>query len=103
MLELQLDRFSDICVRPEHRLPRSLPSPLAPAEMDDEALIAAIPQSQFADSSRLAAEAGRRRLAGGVPALAELCLRFAGFGVDRLVPEQAAAIEGLAVIGGRDA
>ena len=37
----------------------------------------------------------------GVPP--RLCRRFAGFGTRRLIPEQAAAIEALALIGGRDA
>lgn len=71
--------------------------------MDDAALIAAIPQASLADCSRLAAEAGRRRLAGAIPALAALCRRFTGFGADRLVPEQAAALGALAAIGGHDA
>jgi HEAT repeat protein len=73
------------------------------SEMDDEELIAAIPESSLADSCILAAEAGRRRLSAAVPALATLCRRFAGFGTHCAVPEQAAAFEGLAAIGGRDA
>src|ERR1700716_1723458 len=76
---------------------------LVSAEIDDESLIAAIPGSSLADSSVLAAEAGRRRLAAAVPALAALCRRFAGFGMARIVPEQTAALEGLAMIGGHDA
>ena len=32
-----------------------------------------------------------------------LCRRFAGFGIDRVVPEQSAALRALAVIGSRDA
>jgi HEAT repeats len=77
--------------------------PLAAAEMDDEALIAALPDSSFSESSSLVAEAGRRRLVAAVPALATLCRRFAGFGLHRPMPEQTAALQGLAVIGGRDA
>ena len=73
------------------------------SEIGDERLIAAIPESRLSDSGNLAAEAGRRRLAAAVPALAMLCRRFAGFGTRRPVPEQAATIEGLAMIGGRDA
>jgi HEAT repeat protein len=73
------------------------------SEIDDEGLIAAIPQSCLADSGMLAAEAGQRRLAAAVPALAALCRRFAGFGTRRPVAEQAAAIEALVLIGGRDA
>ena len=51
----------------------------------------------------LAAEAGRRRLAAAVPSLETLCRRFSGFGIDRMVPEQAAALQALAAIGGREA
>jgi hypothetical protein len=66
-------------------------------------LIAAIPESSLTDSAALAAEAARRQLAAAVPALAALCRRFSGFGSDRIVPEQAAALRGLAMIGGREA
>jgi HEAT repeat protein len=51
----------------------------------------------------LVTEAGRRRLAAAIPVLQALCRRFAGFGADRIVPEQAAAIEALVMIGGSDA
>ncbi len=63
-------------------------------------MIAAIADANLPDSARLAAEAGRRRLAGAVPSLAALCRRLAGFGADRLVPEQVAALRALAEIGG---
>ena len=55
------------------------------------------------DACALAAEAGRRRLHGAVNALVTLCNHFVGFGVDCKVPEQAAALEALAAIGGPDA
>jgi HEAT repeat protein len=71
--------------------------------LDDQALIAAIPESNLADSIALAAEAGRRRLAAAVPSLETLCQRFSGFGIDRMVPEQVAALQALAVISGREA
>jgi hypothetical protein len=101
--EQQLDLFSDDGVRVEQPLARrTSPAPVA-ADLDDAALIAAIPESALDDSSALVAEAGRRHLAAAVPALAALCRRFAGFGIGRAVPEQAAALEALAVIGGRDA
>jgi HEAT repeat protein len=103
MSERQLDFFSDNGVRVEQG-PSSGASPaLVLSEIDDEELIAAIPESSLADSCTLAAEAGQRRLTAAVPALATLCRRFAGFGTRRPVAEQAAAIEALAVIGGRDA
>ena len=76
--------------------PESPQAPVGPAEMDDQALIAALAQSRLADSVQIASEAGCRRLSAAVPALAELCLRLAGFGMDRLVPEQVAALEALA-------
>src|SRR5580765_5553212 len=68
--------------------------------LGDQALIAAIPDSNLADSIALASEAGRRRLAAAVPALEALCRRFSGFGVDQMVAEQAAALQALAMIGG---
>lgn len=71
--------------------------------MDDAALIAAIPGASLVDSAALAAEAARRRLHAAVPALAALCRRLTGFGADRLVPEQEAALRALAAIGGPDA
>jgi len=42
-------------------------------------------------------------LDSGQDTMDELCRRFAGFGMGRVVPEQAAALQGLAMIGGRDA
>ena len=103
MSERQLDFFSDIDVGVEQGLSQGVGHALVLAEIDDERLIAAIPESSLADSTGLATEAGRRRLAAAVPALATLCRRFAGFGARRMVSEQVAAIEGLAMIGGRDA
>src|SRR5882724_4219692 len=108
MSEQQLDFFSDISfsdavVGVEQGLSPSASPALVLSEIDDEALIAAIPESSLADSSVLAAESGRRRLAAAVPALATLCRRFAGFGGRRPVAEQVAAIDALVMIGGRDA
>jgi hypothetical protein len=71
--------------------------------IEDEELLAALPHARLADSLTLTAEAGRRRMTAAVPALEALCRRFAGFGADRMVPEQAAAIDALAQIAGRDA
>lgn len=99
----QLDLFSDAGTRVEWSLPQSRGLPPAAAELEDHALIAAIPAAGLADSAALAAEAGRRRLAAAVPALESLCRRFAGFGVDRIVPEQAAALQALAMIGDHEA
>ena len=74
--------------------------PIAPPTLDDPALIAAIPTSGLADGLALAAEAGSRKLAPAVPALEGLCNRFTGFGADRPIPEQIAAVRALAAIGG---
>jgi len=71
--------------------------------LDDDSLIAALPHAGMRDSVGLAAEAGRRRLAAAISALEALCRRFAGFGVHRIVPEQAAGLAALALIGGPDA
>jgi hypothetical protein len=103
MPELQLDLFSDRGVEAEQGLSACPSRAMVPADIADEMLIAAIPESDLADSCQLAAEAGRRQLAAAVPALAALCRRFAGFGARRLIREQAAAIEALALIGGGDA
>src|ERR1700738_5444463 len=103
MLDLHLDLFSDRGVEAEQDLSPSPCHAMVSADIEDEVLMAPIAESDLADSCELAAEAGRRQLAAAVPALAALCRRFAGFGTRRLIPEQAAAIEALALIGGRDA
>jgi hypothetical protein len=68
--------------------------------LGDEALIAGITGAGLTDAPSLAAEAGRRRLAAVIPALEGVCRRFAGFGLERAIPEQVAALEALAAIGG---
>jgi HEAT repeat protein len=73
------------------------------AALSDAELIAAIPEAGIGECHTLACEAARRRLAAGVPALKTLCLRHAGFGGERVVPQQAAAVDALAAIGGREA
>ena len=103
MSDQQLDLFSSSGIQAERPLPQSMERrPMATA-LDDQALIAAIPESNLADSVALATEAGRRRLAAAVPSLDTLCRRFSGFGFDRMVPEQAAALRAFAEISGREA
>jgi hypothetical protein len=97
----QLDLFSGVAVPVAPAGPPAATP--APAAVDDAALIAAIPLGGVTDAPALAAEAGRRRLAAAVPALEALCRRLAGFGLERLVPEQAAALRALAEIGTREA
>jgi HEAT repeat protein len=103
MAEQQLDLFSHTSVEVARQLSHSLYHAFLAAEIDDESLVAAIPGATLGDSRTLVAEAGRRRLATAVPALAALCRSFAGFGTHRTIPEQAAAIEALTTIGGQEA
>src|ERR1700756_5975817 len=103
MCDQQLDLFSSSGIQAERPLPQSIGLPPTAAALDDQALIAAIPESSLAESIALATEAGRRRLATAIPSLEALCRRFSGFGIDRMVPEQAAALRALGMIGGREA
>jgi HEAT repeat protein len=103
MRDQQLDLFSSSDIQAERPLPQSMELRPTAMALDDQALIAAIPESNLADSIALATEAGRRRLVAAIPSLETLCRRFSGFGIDRMVPEQAAALQALAVISGRDA
>ena len=72
-------------------------------DLDDQALIAEIPTASLGDCAALTAEAARRKLAAAVPALEALCRSFAGFGIERVVPEQSAALRALGEIGGQNA
>jgi hypothetical protein len=103
MLEQQLDLFSANGITVGQPFP--LRRPLFPVarDLEDEALIAAIPPASLDHYAALVAEAARRRLTAAIPALEALCRRFAGFGIDHMVPEQSAALRALAAIGGRDA
>ena len=103
MCDQQLDLFYSAGIQAERPLPQSIELRPTATALDDQALIAAIPESNLADSIALATEAGRRRLAAAIPSLETLCRRFSGFGIDRMVPEQAAALQALAVINGREA
>lgn len=104
MQETQLDLFSAAGIPSEHRpRPESRPQKLIAADFGDGALVAAIPGAGLVEAPALAAEAGRRGLVAAVPALERLCLRFAGFGLERAIPEQVAALEALALIGGSKA
>lgn len=105
MRERQLDLFSKGGRSSNHVQPSSgSHEPMPPVDhMADSTLIAAIPYAGMADALALVAEAGRRRLTAAVPALEGLCRRFTGFGADRAIPEQVAALEALALIGGREA
>lgn len=100
----QLDLFAGAGIRPDQTPARAVERPrLIAPELDDGMLVAAIPSASLADCHALAAEAGRRRLAAAIPALDALCQRFRGFGIEQVIPEQAAALGALATIGGREA
>jgi hypothetical protein len=73
-------------------------SRLVPSNLDDSALVVALPGARVVDCHALCAEAGRRRLIAAIPALETLCRRFKGFGLEHAVPEQIAALRGLAAI-----
>ncbi len=102
MAERQLDLFSSGGTRHEARTAEvAAPTPtLVPADLDDATLVAAIPLARLKEAPALAAEAGQRRLQSAVPALLALCRRFTGFGADGPVPEQIAALDAIAAIGG---
>jgi hypothetical protein len=100
----QLDLFRHLPAPAEPSPSDEVPRPvIGPDRFEDEELLAALPHAGLADSVPLTAEAGRRRLPAAIPVLEALCRRFAGFGADRIVPEQAAAIDALAQIDGADA
>jgi HEAT repeat protein len=102
MTAQQLDLFAIDGVDIEADGSRAEPA-LDPTQLINEELIAALPDAGLNAASSLAAEAARRRLTGAVPSIEKLCRRLIGFGADRLVPEQVAALEALANIGGEAA
>ncbi len=71
-----------------------------PGDLDDHALIVAIPVAGQTRYRALIDELIRRRPAGAVDALESLCRRFKGFGLQTAIPEQIAAVEAIAGIGG---
>ena len=102
--DAQLDLFSAAgAKRGVAEPPAATAPPVAVDVLDDTTLVAAIPEAGLADASRLTAEAARRHLTAAVPALERLCQRFAGFGLAQPVPEQVAALDALAEIGGPEA
>ena len=82
---------------------RSARQLVASEKLDDSTLIAALTRVGIRDCVALAAEAGRRRLVAAIPPSMPCAGAIPGFGADRIVPEQAAAIDALAMIGNLDA
>jgi hypothetical protein len=105
MQDGQLNFFASAGIRQEAPSPVRQPhrETLRAADMTDAALIAAIPDAGLAACHALAGEAARRKLGAAVPALEALCRRFKGFGLQHAIPEQTAALQALAAIGGADA
>jgi hypothetical protein len=100
----QLDLFSGAGVaRPEAEAGSMDWAPLDPARLSDAELIAVLPRARQVEAPALTREAARRGLPDAIPALEALCRRFAGFGLDREVTEQVAALRGLATLGGGEA
>jgi hypothetical protein len=99
----QLDLFAGSGALPPAGTEAMYWAPLNPARLSDAELIAVLPRARQVEAPALVAEAARRRLADAVPALEALCRRFAGFGLDREVTEQVAALRGLARLNGGEA
>jgi hypothetical protein len=102
---MQLNLFGSAGIRHEDSRPFPQPhrEPAPAADLTDVALLAAIPDASLATCQALAGEAARRKLAAAVPALEALCRRFRGFGLHHAIPEQTAALQALAAIGGAEA
>lgn len=86
--------------------PADQPIPITtidPRSLDDDALLEILPHAGAAECAVYVDEAVRRRPAGAVSALDNLCRRFKGFGLSRPVREQMIAVTGMAAIGGAEA
>ena len=74
--------------------------PPFPDTLSDEELVARLPGARIAEAGPLCGLVVERGLGDrALPALESLWRRFAGFGQDRLLPEQVAVVETLAKIG----
>ena len=76
------------------------PQELVAADLDDAALVAAIPWASLAEAPALAAEAGRRGLVAAVPALEQSAGASPGSASSARCPSRSAALDALALIGG---
>jgi hypothetical protein len=102
--EHQFDLFADAV--PQRRLPASSAVETRPVDvtiLSDDDLLERLRQTGVSEYRCLVHEVTRRKLSSAIPALEALILRHAGFGKDRVIPEQAAAIEALVAVGGRAA
>jgi HEAT repeat protein len=103
MSDRQLDLFELSSGRPDAVTQTVVAASLDVEALGDDALVAALPEAGLLASGAIVREVGRRQLASAIPALAALCLRYSGFGRDKIVPQQKEAAEALGVIGGREA
>ncbi len=98
----QLDLFEQ---RPDQHETEPLAPPAAPIDpstLADKALLADLPRARLSNCRAIIAEALARRLPGTVPVLEALARRFMGFSRNRIIPEQAIALDALVAFGGRE-
>lgn len=102
-IDTQLDLFGSGGVPTSQSAPKGeAPTDVNPASLNDVDLLAAIPDAGIPLVFALIEEVGIRKLPEAVPALDRFCRLFKGFGIEREVPEQAAALGALAAIGGHE-
>ena len=68
--------------------------------LTDDALLEPVGSGPMRLRLAVIEEVGRRRSAGAIPALARVCRLFMGYGAEEMIPEQIAAVEAIAAIGG---
>jgi HEAT repeat protein len=103
MTRQQGDLFSGSFSAERHVAPCEATSAVAWDALGEEELLAALPDAGMAAAVAIAAEIGRRKPPDATAALERLCRRFIGFGLEQVVPEQAAALDALVMIGDRRA
>lgn len=104
MSEAQGDLFADTRLAVERPPPRDDDPPaVSYAGLGSDSLIAALPAANMASCLAILDEIRIRRLAEAIPELDRICQRLQAFGVSRIVPEQAAALDALVAIGGTEA
>jgi HEAT repeat protein len=104
MMDEQLDLFHGVASSAAALQARPAePLAIDPATLGDEELVGGLADLRIADCLARIREIGRRRPRAGIAALEALCLKHAGFGRARMIPEQAAAVEAMIAIGGSEA
>ena len=100
----QLDLFAERGQEMPRRVPEPMPSPAAaPVKtLSDDELLDAVPKAGPSTIEAVCLEIVSRSLEPAVPALEALWRRFAGFGVEKPLPEQFAVLETLGRLEGAD-